>query len=55
MMIEEIGVEQQKRLPNYLLDAAGISIDRMPMLNVIFDRMAASCTDSLQPMAGTPC
>ena len=25
------------------------------MLNVIFDRMAASCTDSLQPMAGTPC
>jgi hypothetical protein len=33
----------------------GISIDRMPMLNVIFDRMAATCTDSLQPMAGTPC
>ncbi|MCP3472697.1 FliM/FliN family flagellar motor switch protein [Bradyrhizobium sp. CCGUVB1N3] len=55
MMMEGIDVEQQKRLPNYLLDAAGISIDRMPMLNVIFDRMAASCTDSLQPMAGTPC
>jgi len=55
MMTEEIDVEQQKRLPNYLLDAAGISIDRMPMLNVIFDRMAATCTDSLQPMAGTPC
>jgi flagellar motor switch protein FliM len=55
MMTDEIDVEQQKRLPNYLLDAAGISIDRMPMLNVIFDRMAATCTDSLQPMAGTPC
>ncbi|GLR85200.1 flagellar motor switch protein FliM [Bradyrhizobium iriomotense] len=55
MMMDGIDVEQQKRLPNYLLDAAGISIDRMPMLNVIFDRMAASCTDSLQPMAGTPC
>jgi flagellar motor switch protein FliM len=55
MMTDEIDVEQQKRLPNYLLDAAGISIERMPMLNVIFDRMAATCTDSLQPMAGTPC
>ena len=55
MMTDEIDVEQPKRLPNYLLDAAGISIDRMPMLNVIFDRMAATCTDSLQPMAGTPC
>src|SRR5882757_99633 len=55
MMTEEIDVEQQKRLPNYLLDATGVSIDRMPMLNVIFDRMAATCTDSLQPMAGTPC
>jgi len=55
MMMEGVDVGQQKRLPNYLLDAAGISIDRMPMLNVIFDRMAALCTDSLQPMAGTPC
>jgi flagellar motor switch protein FliM len=57
MMEDEINVdvEQPKRLPNYLLDAAGISIERMPMLNVIFDRMAALCTDSLQPMAGTPC
>jgi flagellar motor switch protein FliM len=54
-MMEGIEAEQQKRLPNYLLDAAGISIERMPMLNVIFDRMAAACTDSLQPMAGTSC
>jgi flagellar motor switch protein FliM len=55
MMTDDLDVEQSKRLPNYLLDAAGISIERMPMLNVIFDRMAALCTDSLQPMAGTPC
>src|SRR3954468_2869087 len=55
MMMQEMEAEQQKRLPNYLLDAAGISIDRMPMLKVIFDRMAVTCTDSLQPMAGTPC
>ena len=47
MMMDEVDVEQAKLLPNYLLDAAGISIERMPMLNVIFDRMAASCTDSL--------
>ena len=55
MTTEQIEVEQPKSLPNYLLDAAGISIDRMPMLKVIFDRMAVTCTDSLQPMAGTPC
>jgi flagellar motor switch protein FliM len=55
MMTEGTGAEHQKRRPNYLLDAAGISVDRMPMLNVIFDRMATNCTDSLQPMAGTPC
>src|SRR5712691_9780202 len=54
MMVEGLDAEQRKRLPNYLLDAAGISIERMPMLNVIFDRMAALCTDSLQPMASTP-
>jgi flagellar motor switch protein FliM len=53
--MERSGTEQQKQLPNYLLDAAGISIERMPMLNVIFDRMAASCTDNLQVMAGVPC
>jgi flagellar motor switch protein FliM len=55
MIKEGVGAEQQKSLPNYLLDAAGISLDRMPMLNVIFDRMAATCTDSLQSMVGTPC
>lgn len=55
MTAQQIEVEQPKTLPNYLLDAAGISIDRMPMLKVIFDRMAVTCTDSLQPMAGTPC
>ena len=54
-MMEALDFDQRKPLPNYLLDAAGISIERMPMLNVIFDRMAASCTDSLQPIAGTPC
>src|SRR5260370_1107704 len=54
MIKEGIGAEQQKSLPNYLLDAAGISLDRMPMLNVIFDRMAATCTGSLQSVAGTP-
>src|SRR6201996_4941243 len=55
MTMEDVEIDQRKQLPNYLLDAAGISIERMPMLNVIFDRMAAACTDGLQPMAGTPC
>src|SRR5438270_1389934 len=55
MTMQGIEVEQQKGLPNYLLEAAGISIERMPMLKVIFDRMAVNCTESLQPMAGTSC
>ncbi len=35
--------------PKRLLDAPGISIDRMPMLHVIFDRMAAQCSENLAP------
>lgn len=34
-----------------LLDAAGLSIDRLPMLHVIFDRVAAYCADSLRHLA----
>jgi len=55
MMMEDLDVDQQKRLPNYLLDRPASRSSVCPMLNVIFDRMAASCIDSLQPMAGTPC
>jgi flagellar motor switch protein FliM len=37
-----------------LLDAAGISIDRMPMLHVVFDRMAAQCSENLRKLSATP-
>ena len=37
-----------------LLDAAGLSIDRLPMLHVIFDRMSTSCAEHLRHMAASP-
>jgi flagellar motor switch protein FliM len=37
-----------------LLDAAGVSVDRMPMLHIIFDRMAAQCSENLHQLSATP-
>ncbi|NIX78421.1 flagellar motor switch protein FliM [Microvirga terricola] len=37
-----------------LLDAAGLSLDRLPMLHVIFDRMATYCADHLRHLAASP-
>lgn len=34
-----------------LLGAAGISVDRMPMLHVVFDQMANLCAESLRSMS----
>ncbi|MFG1421491.1 flagellar motor switch protein FliM [Roseixanthobacter liquoris] len=36
-----------------LLDAAGLSLDRLPMLHVIFDRMSTFCADSLRTLAAS--
>lgn len=44
----------QKQLSDHLLDAAGISVDRLPMLNVIFDRMATYCVDALRTLSPSP-
>ncbi len=43
-----------KTAPERLLDGAGISVDRMPMLNVIFERMAAQCTDLMRQLSSSP-
>ncbi|WP_156453371.1 flagellar motor switch protein FliM [Polycladidibacter hongkongensis] len=40
-------------LPSRLLDAAGLGVDRLPMLNVVFDRMARQFIDTLRQMAAT--
>jgi len=37
-----------------LLDAAGLSLDRLPMLHVIFDRMATYCADNLRHLSASP-
>ena len=38
-----------------LLDAAGIQLDRLPMLPVIFDRVANSCAEQMRAVAASPC
>lgn len=37
-----------------LLDAPGMSLDRMPMLHVVFDRMAAQCSEHLRELSAAP-
>lgn len=37
-----------------LLDSAGISVERLPMLHVIFDRMATQCSESLRQFSSAP-
>lgn len=40
-------------IKDMLLDAAGLSIDKLPMLHVIFDRLATYCADSMRHLAAS--
>lgn len=40
-------------ISNMLLEAAGVTLDRLPMLHVIFDRMAATCADGMRGLAAS--
>ncbi|MYZ46988.1 flagellar motor switch protein FliM [Propylenella binzhouense] len=46
--------DMQPPVHDRLLEVAGISIDRMPMLRVVFDRLATSCADALRPLSPSP-
>ena len=37
-----------------LVDAAGLSIERMPMLHVIFDRMVTQCSEAMRTLSSAP-
>jgi flagellar motor switch protein FliM len=43
-----------RKAPERLLDGAGISVDRMPLLHVIFERMAAQCSETLRQLSASP-
>ncbi|SFK04424.1 flagellar motor switch protein FliM [Methylocapsa palsarum] len=43
-----------KEGPERLLDAVGVSVDRMPMLHVIFDKMSALCSENLRRLSASP-
>lgn len=40
--------------PERLLDSAGVSVERMPMLHVIFDRMATQCSENARQLSTAP-
>jgi flagellar motor switch protein FliM len=40
-------------IKDMLLEAAGISLDKLPMLHVIFDRLATFCADTLRHLAAS--
>jgi flagellar motor switch protein FliM len=40
--------------PNKLIDNGGISVDRLPMLRVVFDRMIAALSERVRPMTAAP-
>ena len=40
--------------PERLFDSAGISLDRMPMLRVIFDRLAMQCSENARQLSTAP-
>jgi flagellar motor switch protein FliM len=48
------GTHSTNDIRDMLLDAAGLSLDRLPMLHVIFDRMSTSCAEHLRHMAASP-
>lgn len=37
-----------------LIEAGGLSLDRMPMLHVVFDRLTSGCSDNLKPLVSSP-
>jgi flagellar motor switch protein FliM len=48
------GTQSANDIRDMLLDSAGLSLDRLPMLHVIFDRMTTSCAEHLRHMAASP-
>lgn len=37
-----------------LIEAGGLSLDRLPMLHVVFDRLTTSCSDNLKHLVASP-
>ncbi len=48
------GTQNANDIRDMLLDSAGLSLDRLPMLHVIFDLMTTSCAEHLRHMAASP-
>ncbi|GAB5375483.1 MAG: FliM/FliN family flagellar motor switch protein [Acuticoccus sp.] len=47
--------EQRPSVSDRLVDAAGVQIDRLPILPIIFDRVANTCSEQMRTVAASPC
>src|SRR4249919_3707876 len=50
---ETMAAAVKSDLRDKLLDAAGLALDQLPMLQVIFDRVATYCAESLRHLAAS--
>lgn len=46
--------DSRPTLQERLFDSAGIALDRMPMLRVVFDRMAMQCSENMRQLSTAP-
>jgi flagellar motor switch protein FliM len=54
MTEEQIGSEPQIDIAERLLESGGISLDRLPMLKVVIDRLASFCADGFRQISSAP-
>lgn len=47
--------ENGQSVSDRLVDAAGVQIDRLPILPIIFDRVANTCSEQMRSVAASPC
>src|SRR5579872_2975951 len=51
--LDRMAAPVKSDLRDKLLDAAGLALDQLPMLQVIFDRVATYCAESLRHLAAS--
>jgi len=47
--------DEKLSVSDRLLDAAGIQVDRLPMLPILFDRVANTCSEQMRQISPSPC
>ena len=51
--LTDVHRNQHATSASILLDGGGLQIDQLPMLQIIFERMATMCADGVRPLASS--